>query len=216
MTNTNCVVIDYGIGNTFSVMQALSACGVQAELTGDPQTIQNADRLILPGVGAFGRAAERLRGLGLDHEIKRFVDRGRPFLGICVGMQLLMDEGTEFGHHQGLGIIGGSVNKVDIKDNEGNEARVPLIGWYELASPEGEPSPWTATVLDSQRAGAAYYFVHSFAARPKDEHFVLAVVRHGEQNVVAAVQKENVIGVQFHPERSGPDGAALLNRFAAL
>lgn len=216
MKSPTCVVIDYGIGNIYSVTRALQACGVEATLTGDPGAIRTADRVILPGVGAFGRAADRLRSLGLDAEIRRFVETGRPFLGICVGMQLLLTEGTEFGHHRGLDLFKGSVDKVDVRDSGGRPARVPLIGWYGLDVPAHDAERWRGTILEGNPAGAAFYFVHSFAAWPADMDATLAVVRHGEQEVVAAVHRDNVLGVQFHPERSGPHGLALLERFAAL
>lgn len=216
MNSPTCVVIDYGIGNTFSVTRALQACGVEVTLTGDLAAIRSAERLILPGVGAFGRAAERLRDLGLDEEILRFVETGRPFLGICVGMQLLLTEGTEFGSHRGLDLFKGSVDKVDVLDSDGRPARIPLIGWYNLDAPKHNAERWQGTILEDNPAGAAFYFVHSFAARPTEADATLAVVRHGEQEVVAAVHRDNVLGVQFHPERSGPHGLALLKRFAAL
>lgn len=214
MSNPTCVVVDYGIGNTFSVTRALEKCGVEPTLTGDLDAIRSAERLILPGVGAFGRAADRLRALGLDEAILRFVESGRPFLGICVGMQLLMSVGTEFGQHAGLGLLEGSVDKIDISDPDGRPARVPLIGWYELQAPQGSPTRWGGTPLDGSPDGAAYYFVHSYAAKPKNQDAVLAVARHGTQEVAAAVQRDNVFGLQFHPERSGPHGLALLKRFA--
>jgi imidazole glycerol-phosphate synthase subunit HisH len=216
MNSPTCVVIDYGIGNTFSVTRALQACGVEAALTGDLATIRSADRLILPGVGAFGRAADRLRSLGLDEEILRFVETGRPFLGICVGMQLLMTEGSEFGHHRGLDILQGSVDKLVVLDADGGPARVPLIGWYGLDAPSGNAERWQGTILEDNPAGAAFYFVHSFAVRPADADTALAVVRHGKQEIVAAVHRDNILGVQFHPERSGPHGLALLKRFGAM
>lgn len=216
MNSPKCVVIDYGIGNTFSVTRALQASGVDATLTGDRNTIRSADRVILPGVGAFGRAADRLRSVGLDEEILQFVETGRPFLGICVGMQLLFTEGTEFGHHRGLDLFQGSVDKVDVIDPDDRPARVPLIGWYGLEPPLVDPDRWQGTVLEHNPPGAAFYFVHSFAARPLDASVTLAAVRHGDQEIVAAVQRDNVLGLQFHPERSGPHGLALLERFAAL
>jgi len=216
MKSPTCVVVDYGIGNTFSVTRALQACGVEAVLTGDHDAIRAADRLILPGVGAFGRAADRLRSLGLDEEILRFVESGRPFLGICVGMQLLMDEGTEFGRHRGLGLFRGSVDKVDILDADGRPARVPLIGWYGLSTPSDNSTRWDGTVLEENPDGAAFYFVHSFAARPLESDATLAVVRHGSQEIVAAIERDNVLGLQFHPERSGSHGLGLLTRFASI
>lgn len=216
MKSPTCIVIDYGIGNTFSVTRALQACGIEAMLSGDHSVIRGADRVILPGVGAFGKAADRLRSLGLDEEILRFIEGGRPFLGICVGMQLLMDTGTEFGLHRGLGLFRGSVDRVEISGSDGRPARVPLIGWYGLNTPESNPMRWGGTVLADNPEGAAFYFVHSFAARPLESEATLAVVRHGSQEIVAAIQRDNVLGVQFHPERSGPHGLGLLRHFASI
>ena len=137
MSSTSCIVLDYGIGNVFSVLHALEACGTKATLSRDRAEILAADRIILPGVGAFGRAADRLRDLGLDETIHEFIRTERPFLGICVGMQLLMDVGYEFGEHRGLGVIGGTVEKIAFTDSDGRPVRVPLIGWYPLALPGG-------------------------------------------------------------------------------
>lgn len=216
MKAPTCVVVDYGIGNTFSVIRALQACGVDAMLTGDHAAIRDADRVILPGVGAFGRAADRLRSLGIDDVILKYVEGGRPFLGICVGMQLLMEKGTEFGQHLGLGLFKGSVDRIDLHEADGRLARVPLIGWYRLSTPSDNPSRWRTTALEQNPDGAAFYFVHSFAARPLDRDATLAVVRHGKQEIVAAIQRDNVLGLQFHPERSGPHGLELLTRFALI
>ena len=215
--SSKCVVIDYGSGNVFSVMHALRSLGIAADLSRDPESILAADRVILPGVGAFGRAAEGLRGLGLDETTRAFITTGRPFLGICVGMQLLMEEGHEFGTHPGLGVFPGTVDKIDITDENGRKPRVPLIGWYPLAPLPGQDAGiFCGTPREGVRDGDAYYFVHSFAVRPADPKAVLATVSHAGQPVPAAIGKDNVIGVQFHPERSGEAGLALLDRFLKL
>lgn len=215
--NSKCVVIDYGSGNTFSVMHALRSLGIEADLSRDPDCILAADRVLLPGVGAFGRASERLRGLGLDKTVRTFIETGRPFLGICVGMQLLMEEGHEFGTHPGLGVIPGTVDKIDIADGDGRRLRVPLIGWYSLDPPPGQDAgAFRGTPLEGARSGDAYYFVHSFAVQPADPDAVLATVTHGGQSVPAAIRKDNVVGTQFHPERSGEAGLAVLDRFLKL
>ncbi len=213
MKAPSCVVIDYGIGNVFSVLHALKSLGVNAVLTRDRAEILAADRVILPGVGAFGRAADRLRAYGLDDTIRGFVDIGRPFLGICVGMQLLMSRGNEFGVHRGLDIIPGTVEKIDITTEVGTKLRVPLIGWYPITPVKESLS---GTPLEHASYDAAYYFVHSYAVQPDNPENCLASVIHQGHPVTAAVRHENAIGVQFHPERSGADGLALLNRFIAL
>lgn len=217
MNSASCVVVDYGIGNVFSVMHALDNLGAEPVLSGDHETIRNADRVILPGVGAFGRAAQRLRELGLDDVLKEYTRTERPFMGICVGMQLLMSQGFEFGTHEGLGIIPGTVEKIDIKDSEGKSLRVPLIGWYPLSPAiETSSSAYQSTPLSAVAENAAFYFVHSFSVHPEDKNTVLANAIHAGQPVTAAVQRDNVIGLQFHPERSGAVGLSLLDCFLKI
>lgn len=214
METRKCVVVDYGLGNVFSVMQALRLLEVDVTLSSDPRTIRNADRVILPGVGAFGRAADRLRSEGLEQPILDFISTGRPFLGICVGMQLLMDIGSEFGEHRGLGLIAGRVDRIDLSDKAGNKLRVPLIGWHPLRPPGGRShESWSGTPLAALPRESAFYFVHSFAAQAISEVAKLAVTQHEGQEVVAAVRKDNVLGTQFHPERSGRSGQAFLAAF---
>jgi len=215
--SSKCVVIDYGSGNVFSVMHALRSLGIAADLSRNPDSILAADRVVLPGVGAFGRAAERLYDLGLDETIHAFIATGRPFLGICVGMQLLMEEGSEFGTHTGLGVFSGTVDKIEITKENDQPLRVPLIGWYPLnLLPEQDVGIFCSTQREAGRDGDAYYFVHSFAVRPADSKAVLATVSHAGQPVPAVIRKDNVTGVQFHPERSGEAGLALLDRFLKL
>ena len=217
MSSPSCVVVDYGIGNVFSVMHALSNLGVKPVLSGDHEVIRSADRVILPGVGAFGRAAQRLKALGLNDVLKDFIQTERPFLGICVGMQLLMRHGSEFGTHDGLDIIPGTVEKIDITGDDGKKLRVPLIGWYTL-SPALDPSSdaYQSTPLAALPADAALYFVHSFAVRPENTDAVLANAMYAGHPITAAVHCNNVIGLQFHPERSGAVGLLLLDRFLKL
>jgi glutamine amidotransferase len=210
---TSCVVVDYGIGNVFSVMQAMRDFPVECSLSSDHEEIRSADRLILPGVGAFGRAASRLRELGLEDQILEFIATGRPFLGICVGMQLLHDIGREFGEHRGLGAIGGSVEEINLADEGGKKVRVPLIGWHPLLPPHGDYARWDDTPLETLPRDSAFYFVHSFASRPLDPDNVLAITRHGGNDLTAAVHSGNVLGTQFHPERSAQAGRAFLQAF---
>lgn len=215
MWGLKCVVVDYGLGNVLSVVQAMRGLGVDVELTGDARAIKAADRVILPGVGAFGRAADRLRSLRLEQPILDFISTGRPFLGICVGMQLLFDIGSEFGDHRGLGLVKGRVDKIDITLAAEEKLRVPLIGWHPLAPPGDEYDRWPGTPLADLPRDSAFYFVHSFAAREVEPNALLAITRHGSVEVTAAVQKDNVIGTQFHPERSAHAGQAFLRAFMA-
>lgn len=205
------VVVDYGIGNVFSVCNALKSIGATPLLTRDAIAIRTADRVILPGVGAFSRAMENLRSLGLDAEISAYIATGRPFLGICIGMQVLMDVSTEFGNHVGLGLIPGEVEKIAPITTQGAALRVPHISWSEVrnTAPLAAGS-WQEAAFDE---AAYYYFVHSFMARTTDPAHLLATADYGGHQITAAVRRDNITGVQFHPERSGPAGLKLLKHF---
>ena len=211
MKSKHCVVVDYGIGNVFSVAQALRNQGAEVELTSDKSRLRAADRMILPGVGAFGRAVETLRQMGLDDCLREFIATGRPFLGICVGMQVLMEEGLEFGRHEGLGYFKGTVEKIEISDTDGAPMRVPLIGWHVPEPPE--PNRWQGTAFGSTNARNSYYFVHSYAAKVHNPGDIAAVLPVGDSQVVAAIHRDNIMGVQFHPERSANGGLAFLRGF---
>lgn len=211
MTTKKVVVIDYGIGNVFSVLRALERLGIEGDLTNDPSRILGAARVILPGVGAFGRAANKLRDVGLDRVIYDYIETGKPFLGICVGMQLLMENGEEFGSHRGLGIIPGNVCKVAAQDETGATCRVPLIGWTSVQ--ETRPGAWDGTPFSRDPSHNAFYFVHSYQAVVTDHAHCIAVHRLGDTEIVSAVRRENVLGVQFHPERSAVAGQRFLRDF---
>ena len=207
------VVVDYDIGNVFSVCQALKKVGADPILTGDHSEIQNADRLILPGVGAFASARAELDNRGLTDVLKSYADTGRPFLGICVGMQMLMSESREFGTTPGFGWIDGIVDKIPQTDAEGSPHSVPHISWATLERPTAARD-WSGTVLEGLEPGkSAFYFVHSFMAYPENRDDVLAEAYYNGQAITAAVVKDNVTGLQFHPERSGPAGQKVLDRF---
>lgn len=214
MISRSCVVVDYGIGNVFSVMKALQKSGANVELTSNRAKILAADRLILPGVGAFGRAIDTLRAMGLDETLHSFIEKGRPFLGICVGMQLLMEEGLEFGQHKGLGVFRGKVTKIDISDAEGKKLRVPLIGWNTPVPPD--PGRWKCTPFAALPMPTDFYFVHSFAVQVDDPKDIAAEVAVGSCRLTAAIQKDNIHGVQFHPEKSARGGQVFLDSFMTL
>lgn len=214
--NQSVVVVDYGIGNVFSVCNALKQIGAEPHLTRDIPAILNAERVILPGVGAFGRAMDALRGFGLDETLQKYVATGRPFLGICIGMQVLMNSSSEFGAHSGLGFISGTVDRIPSVDQNGNSLRVPHISWSKVKPAEGIlREQWLSSPLASDEAQQEFYFVHSYHAKPDDASNLLAVVEHGGSDVTAAVTKDNITGVQFHPERSGLAGLDLLRRFVS-
>lgn len=199
-------IIDYGRGNLFSVGQALRHLGAAHRVSGDPAEIENADRLILPGVGAFGDAMATLQARELCGPIRRAVARGIPFLGICLGMQLLADDSEEFGIHSGLGIISGHVRRLP----EGPETRIPNVGWRALTVAGGDP------LLGNLDADAMVYFVHSFAFVADDPADVIATISINGHAVAAAVRRGNAIGYQFHPEKSGPVGLDLIDRFLKM
>jgi glutamine amidotransferase len=210
------VVVDYGIGNVFSVCNALRAIGSEAELTGDLSAIRNADRVILPGVGAFARAMDALHGKGISDALRDFVATGRPFLGICIGMQVLMDRSSEFGETEGLGFVPGSVERIASQSPSGQHLRVPHIGWAPLVPSQGAVESWNGTALEgAEDAGDAVYFVHSYHCRPADPAQRIAHVDYDGLEVTAAIRRDNITGLQFHPERSGRAGQKILERFLA-
>ncbi|MFN3144938.1 MAG: imidazole glycerol phosphate synthase subunit HisH [Paracoccaceae bacterium] len=207
-------VVDYGIGNVFSVCNALSRIGAEPHLASDPRDIAGAERLILPGVGAFSRAMENLSSRGHVEAIATFVETGRPFLGICIGMQLLMEVSTEFGEHAGLGHIAGKVDLIANTAVDGTPLDVPHINWAEVTpTGAGANHPLLADTMDD--TGSRYfYFVHSFMAYPDDAAHLLATASYGGRQITAAVGRDNITGLQFHPERSGAAGLALLEKFS--
>ena len=197
-------IIDYGVGNLFSLKSSFRAIGEEAVVTGEPEVIRNAEKLVLLGVGAFGDAAALLRKNGLDQVVCTEAAAGKPLLGICLGMQLLFDYGVEYGRHEGLGLIPGSVQP--IRPVIPAAYKVPHIGWNGLHFPE-EKSPLFRYVQE----GDCVYFVHSFYGADCNES-VIATAEYGPE-LTAAVAKGNVYGVQFHPEKSGSVGLHILRAF---
>ena len=209
------VVVDYGIGNVFSVCNALKQVGAEPDLTGSLTSIRDADRLILPGVGAFARAMDALHAKGIADALAEFIATGRPFLGICIGMQVIMDRSSEFGEHEGLGFIPGRVERIPSETATGAHLRVPHIGWAALS--DTSPSAWAGTSLEGlEREGGEVYFVHSYHCVPLDARHRIAFADYGGREITAAVRKDNVVGVQFHPERSGTVGRKVLQTFLDL
>lgn len=196
-------VIDYGVGNLFSLCSSLEHIGAQAVVTSDPQIIAKADKLILPGVGAFADAAQKLRDSGLDLVIKQQVKTGKEIMGICLGMQMLFEKSYEFGEHQGLGLLKGSVISMEGTIPAG--LKIPHIGWNALHFSKD------SKLLRYIKEGDCVYFVHSFYATDCDES-VIATAEYGKE-LTAAVQQGNVMGCQFHPEKSGQVGLDILRAF---
>ncbi len=201
-------IIDYGIGNLRSLAKAFAAAGVEVERSGDPARIESAERLVLPGVGAFGACADALRQRGLADVVAERAAAGVPLLGVCVGMQLLFEASEERGEHRGLGLLPGRVVRFPegVEDADGRRLKVPHMGWNRLDGGRAHP------VLDGAD-GTWVYFVHSYHAAPAETSDVLATAAYGG-DVPAVVGRGNVVGVQFHPEKSARAGQAMLRRFA--
>lgn len=200
-------IVDYGVGNLFSLKSSFDAIGAEVVVTDDPAVLEAADRLLLPGVGAFGDAAEKLRTSGLDAVLRRLVEQGKPLLGICLGMQLLFEKSYEYGEHEGLGFIRGSVRPIaDVLPN--TEYKIPHIGWNPLHFKGNSP------LFSGIKDGDCVYFVHSYYATECEES-VIATTEYGAE-LTAAVANGNVYGCQFHPEKSGAVGLAILKAFVEL
>lgn len=209
--NALVTIVDYGSGNLLSVSRALQHCGATVLISRNPADIESASRLVLPGVGAFADGMEGLRRFDLADPIRSFVASGRPLLGICLGMQMLASASEEFGEHEGLGLIPGRV--VSIPDTSSDSIRLkrPHIGWSELQRHRGVS--WHETILADTPEGTAVYSVHSFHFVPEDPAACLAQCSYGTHRLTAAVKSANVMGCQFHPEKSGPAGLRIIGRF---
>lgn len=213
MSKQKITLLDYGMCNMLNVARAFEHCGAEITITEDPAVALRAEKLVVPGVGAFRDSILEIESRGLGDAIKGFVETARPFLGICVGMQMLFEGSDEFGSHSGLGILGGRVKAIPKFTTDGAEQRIPHIGWNHLGHAETDRS-WEKTLLnDFEGTCPAVYFVHSFAAVPSDRSISLADTIYGGHGVCAAVQRGNVMATQFHPERSGEIGLSLIRRF---
>lgn len=196
-------IVDYGVGNLFSLKSSFAAVGVEAVVTADAAVLRVADKIVLPGVGAFGDAAEKLRASGLADVVKEQAAAGKPLLGICLGMQLLFEKSYEYGEHDGLGLIKGNIRP--IADAIPADLKIPHIGWNALALTKENP------LFRYIRGGDHVYFVHSFYAADCDDA-VIATAEYGAP-LTAAVANGNVYGCQFHPEKSGEVGLSILRAF---
>ena len=197
-------IIDYGVGNLFSLCSSFKAIGVEAFVSGDARELAKADRLVLPGVGAFEDAAKKLRASGLDVFVKQQAAAGKPLLGICLGMQMLFEKSFEYGEHQGLGLLRGQV--VPMAGKLPSKLKIPHMGWNSLEVRQGK--------LLEAVDGQFVYFVHSFFADGCEDSLA-AVTEYGIP-ITAAVEKDNIFGCQFHPEKSGNVGLSILRRFCEV
>jgi glutamine amidotransferase len=225
-------IVDYGLGNLFSVRQACARAGMAAWVTSEKDEILESDAVILPGVGAFGDAMAALRALDLVEPLREHARSGKPLFGICLGMQLLMSVSYEYGEHRGLGIIDGAVPRFDRPmgprragdQGGGRVLKVPHVGWNRVFRGQAQPvamdrsgrgDPWRESPLAGLREGVYMYFVHSYYVRPEEPQVVSAVSRYGDFEFCSALRRGNVFACQFHPERSGPEGLRIYENLAS-
>jgi glutamine amidotransferase len=199
-------LVDYGAGNLRSVAKALERSEMDPVVTGDPTVVRDADGVLLPGVGAFRNAVEALEKAGLSDAIRKATDQGRPYLGICFGLQLLFEEGDEHGVTPGLGRLAGRVTRFPDQTEDGKTLLVPHIGWNEVTFEGDHP------MLESLPKREVYYFVHSYRPEPTDDGIVVGRTDYGG-SFAAAVAKDNIFAVQFHPEKSQSAGKRLLDAY---
>ena len=203
------VIVDYGLGNLYSIEQACSQLGYSTIFSSNSKDILGASNLILPGVGSFEVAMKQLNDFNLIETLKKFVKTGKPLMGVCLGMQLLFDESDEFGNHHGLGIIKGKIVKFpEIVKNQ--KIRIPHIGWNKIFKSEME---WNNTPLKNTNNESLMYFVHSYYAVPESNTNILTLSSYSGFEFCSSVKKDNVFGFQFHPEKSGKEGLIIYDNF---
>ena len=204
-------IVDYGLGNLASVARAFRFLGAKAEITSEPDKILAAQRLVLPGVGAFGSAMANLKDRDLVDPLRKYAQEGRPLLGLCLGMQLLLSESEEDGRHEGLGLVPGVVRRLEAAPGSG--CKVPHIGWSGV---QPASCSWDGTQLEGLIAGEALYFVHSYHALPTNESDVLAWTEYGETRFCSALRRANLFACQGHPEKSAEAGLKVLANFLRM
>ena len=204
-------IVDYGAGNILSLKRALEYLSFNAEVVSDPRSINNANYLILPGDGAFGYVVKKLKDKKIYESIINHVSNQKPFLGICIGMQLLFTESNEFGNHKGLDFIKGKIIKISTKNHT---AKIPAIGWSKIKLELS--NKMIKKINLNSFDNKSFYFVHSFKAIPTNKENLLGFYYHGNDKVAALVGKDNVFGTQFHPEKSGKIGLELIKKFVNL
>ena len=210
-------VVDYGMGNLFSVTKALEHCGARVTLSSDPKDFIGQERIVLPGVGAFSDGMKGLRERGLVEILKQFALSGGKFLGICLGMQMLMETSEEFGAHEGLGLIPGSVTAIEGTGTNGKPHKIPHVGWTAIHAPAALGNdPWRDSLLARVTPGESMYFVHSFTPSPVHEHHRLADSDYDGRRISAVIRNGNTYGCQFHPEKSGRAGLKIIEQFLKI
>lgn len=210
------VIIDSGIGNLLSIANALAHIGAEGVLSRSPDQLAHAEAIILPGVGAFKDGMAGLKELGFIEPIREFAGTGRPFLGICLGMQMMFDMSQEFGEHDGLGIIPGRVVRIPDTAADGTAHKIPHIGWNAIHPFSDGVIPQKEKMLKDIPEGANFYFLHSFMCEPDDAKHRVADTFYNGRRLSAIVRKDNLCGCQFHPEKSGDNGLKILKNFLEL
>lgn len=205
MKDKKIVIVDYNLGNLFSVKHACDYFGANTLISSEKRDIRDADGIILPGVGAFGEAMYNLEKLDLVFPIKDFIMSQKPFLGVCLGMQLLFNESEEFGHHKGLGIIEGVIKKFPRWTHSRTELKIPQISWNQIFKSK-TGSDWETSPLRNLKDGEYMYFVHSYYALPTNSENTLSLTKYEDFEYCSSVKKNNVYATQFHPEKSGQKG----------
>ncbi|MGB8192552.1 MAG: imidazole glycerol phosphate synthase subunit HisH [Chitinophagaceae bacterium] len=208
------VIIDYHLGNLFSVQQACRHLGADAQISSDKNDLIAADYAILPGVGAFGDAMQNLHDLDLVNPIHDFIQSGKPFMGVCLGLQLLFSESEEFGAHKGLNIIEGTTRRFPPLSTEGQVLKIPQIEWNQVSRYNG--NNWEHSPLQQCSDGEYMYFVHSYYVTPVQEKYILSTTTYGGLTYCSSIAHENVFACQFHPERSGAKGLKIYSSFLNL
>jgi glutamine amidotransferase len=208
--STKVVIVDYKLGNLFSIEHALAIIGLNSEISSNPHQILSADALVLPGVGSFKEAMNSLKQLDLINPLKDYIDTGKPLLGICLGFQLLFSESEEFGHHQGLDVIQGTIKKFESTD----KLKVPHIGWNKLTISNEES--WKKSPFVELKDSSMVYFVHSYYASVSNKEYILSNTTYDTLTFPSSIIKDNIFATQFHPEKSQTNGLVLLNNFIHL
>lgn len=215
MTGPIVTIVDYGMGNIFSVMRAFQVVGAEVVIADTPELVQKAEFLVIPGVGAFKDGMEGLKSRGFCEPIAAYAQSGNPLLGICLGMQMLFEEGEEFGRHAGLALMPGKVQALPKKTDKGELLKVPHIGWNRV-TPAAGAGLRQGNLFAELKPAPFFYFVHSYVPVPADPGHCLADCEYGGHRLVVLAGRGNLFGCQFHPEKSGPAGLQFLRNFIRL
>lgn len=218
------MIIDYGMGNLFSIRHACQHAGIDVQISADRNDLEKVDAIILPGVGAFGDAMANLKSLGIIESLRECAASGKPIVGICLGMQLFMSESEEFGRHQGLDLLSGKVVRFANPAGKRGALKVPQVGWNRIYAPDSNATGsgnrieladlWCATPLEGIKPGSYMYFVHSYYVISDDPSLMLSQSQYGNITFCSGIWKDNIFACQFHPERSGENGLKIYRNLA--